>query len=243
MATTDIPEKTKRFRIEHRAAAISPSYDGRLHFAMLNVVLIGIVTVAITQLASPSLVEWATVPVTFLIANVAEYFGHRYPMHHAMWPLEKMCHRHAGLHHRFYTHVAMSADSPRDWSTVLFPPILLFFFLGVIATPLGILIFVVASSNAGFLFVATAASYFLLYEWLHLSYHQPDDSVVGRLGIVRVLRRHHQLHHDPSKMTRVNFNITFPVCDVVFGTMGSRSDRKRAGGDESESGAEPQTQE
>jgi len=218
-----IPEKTARFRAQHRSEAISPNYDGRVHLGVLNVVLLSVLAGALSQLSAVALHEWATVPLTFLIANVAEYFGHRFPMHRAMWPLEKMCHRHAGLHHRFFTDLAMSADSPRDWSTVLFPPILLFFFLGIVATPLGVVVFFVASSNAGFLFVATAASYFLLYEWLHLSYHLPTHSFVGGLGVVRWLRRHHQLHHDPARMTRVNFNITFPICDRLFGTTAPRT--------------------
>ena len=37
--------------------------------------------------------------------------------------------------------------------------------------------------------------------------------------MVRVLRRHHQAHHDLGLMQRWNFNITFPICDAVFGTL------------------------
>ena len=68
------------------------------------------------------------------------------------------------------------------------------------------------------LFIATAIGYFLLYEMLHLSYHLPPDSAVPRLPILRALRRHHALHHNPAQMTDGNFNVTFPICDSVFGT-------------------------
>jgi len=214
------PEKTERFRAAHREE-IGPRYDGRVHFAVLNLVLPSVIVASLARVAAPSLRELAIVPVAFVIANLAEYLGHRYPMHRAMWRLERLCHRHAGMHHRFFTHRAMRADSHRDWAAVLFPPVLLLFFLGAIATPIGVALFVFSSSNTGFLFVATAAAYFLLYEWLHLAYHQPDDSFVGRRAIVRVLRRHHMTHHDPARMTRVNFNITFPICDFVFGTNAS----------------------
>lgn len=212
-----LPEKTERFRVAHRVE-IGPRYDGRLHFATLNVVLPAVILGALSQVSAPTAREIAVVPIAFVIANLAEYLGHRFPMHRAMWPLERLCHRHAGMHHRFFTHLAMRADSHRDWAAVLFPPVLLLFFLGGIATPIGVALFAFSSSNTGSFFVATAAGYFLLYEWLHLAYHQPDDSFVGRRAIVRLLRRHHMTHHDPSRMTRVNFNITFPICDLVFGT-------------------------
>ena len=68
------------------------------------------------------------------------------------------------------------------------------------------------------MFAATAISYFLTYEWLHWSYHQPESSFVGRLWLVRRLRGHHTIHHDLRRMTEVNFNITFPIADAVFGT-------------------------
>src|SRR6266851_1915254 len=55
------------------------------------------------------------------------------------------------------------------------------------------------------LFVVTAMAYFLLYEWFHLAAH---------LGF----GRHHAAHHDPRAMTAHNFNITFPICDKLFGT-------------------------
>jgi sterol desaturase/sphingolipid hydroxylase (fatty acid hydroxylase superfamily) len=96
---------------------------------------------------------------------------------------------------------------------------MLFFFLGVVAAPVGGLLFLVASPNVAWLYVATAISYFLCYEWLHFAYHQPPQGLIGRLPFVAVLRRHHMRHHDPSLMSRWNFNITFPICDAVFGTI------------------------
>ena len=101
---------------------------------------------------------------------------------------------------------------------VLFPPVMLLFFLGGLATPIGLVFGLLISPNLGWLFAATAVSYFLLYEWLHWSYHQAEDSFVGRLALVRVLRRHHTVHHDLARMTIANFNITFPIADHIFGT-------------------------
>ena len=36
---------------------------------------------------------------------------------------------------------------------------------------------------------------------------------------MRRLRRLHTVHHDVSRMTRCNFNITFPICDRLYGTL------------------------
>ncbi len=43
------------------------------------------------------------------------------------------------------------------------------------------------------------------YQWFHLAAH---------LGF----GRHHAAHHDPRAMIAHNFNITFPICDKLFGT-------------------------
>ena len=41
---------------------------------------------------------------------------------------------------------------------------------------------------------------------------------MARLPLLSRLRRHHQAHHDPKRMGRYNFNITFPLCDRLLGT-------------------------
>jgi len=126
--------------------------------------------------------------------------------------------RHTEQHHRFFTDEAMSYEGRRDYKMVLFPPVMLIFFLGAIAAPVGGALFLVASRNVAWLYVATAMGYFLTYEWLHFCHHLPEDAWIARRRLLRKLRSHHQRHHDPSAMTACNFNITFPICDTLFGT-------------------------
>ncbi len=57
--------------------------------------------------------------------------------------------------------------------------------------------------------------YVVSYEWMHLSYHLPPESFVGRLALVRFMRRHHAIHHDPRIMQKWNFNVSVPLWDVV----------------------------
>ncbi len=206
------------FRAQHRAEHIGPRYNGWLHFATTSLGSLAAIGFAISRVHAPRFWELACIPVFFLIANLGEYFGHRGPMHHRRRGLGIIFERHTLQHHQFYRHDAMAADGPRDFQMVLFPPVMLVVFLGGLAAPIGLVFGLVVSPNLGWLFAATAVAYFLTYEWLHWSYHQPDESFVGRLALVRVLRRHHTIHHDLARMTRVNFNITFPIADALFGT-------------------------
>ena len=209
----DVAAYRERYRAEH----IGPRYSGWLHFATTSVVSLAAIGFAVSRVRAPRAWELAMVPVFFLIANLGEYFGHRGPMHHRRRGLAIIFERHTQQHHHFYRHDAMAAESPRDFQMVLFPPVMLLFFLGGLAAPIGLLLGLI-SANLGWLFAATAVSYFLTYEWLHWSYHQAELSFVGRLWLVRRLRGHHTIHHDLRRMTEVNFNITFPIADTVFGT-------------------------
>ena len=42
--------------------------------------------------------------------------------------------------------------------------------------------------------------------------------------MLRWMGRLHRRHHDPARMTRCNFNITWPIGDVLFGTLSLRDD-------------------
>jgi fatty acid hydroxylase family protein len=158
------------------------------------------------------------VPLTFLFANLVEYRGHRGPMHRRRRGLSLLFERHAQQHHRYFTHQAMSYEATRDFKMVLFPPVMLLFFLGALALPVGALLFLAASRNVALLYVATAMGYFLTYEWLHFCHHLPADGALARLPLLRRLRAHHRAHHDPALMNAWNFNITFPLADWLFRT-------------------------
>jgi hypothetical protein len=231
-----IPDHVGAFRAEHRARHIGPRYRGWLHFGTTTVGALAAIIVAVVMVDDPTPLELLAVPISFLITNFGEYLGHRGPMHHRRRGMTILFERHARQHHRFYTHDAMAAESPRDFQMVLFPPVMLVFFLGMLAFPIGALLHYAISPNVGWLFGATAMTYFLTYEWLHFAYHLPPDGWVGRRRLVQVLRRHHTHHHDQRRMTHTNFNITFPIADWVFGTI----DRPETSGiDQGVGAAEP----
>lgn len=218
MDTHTVPERVASFRESYRRQHVGPRYSGRGHFAFTSLASLGAIAFALSRLEAVRPLEWLTVPAVFLFGNVVEFLGHRGPMHHRRRGLGLLFQRHTEQHHRFFTHDALAYESHRDVKMVLFPPVLLLFFLGGIATPLAALCFALVTPNAGWLFAASAVGYYLSYEWLHFCHHLPPGHPVARLPLMQRLRRHHATHHDPSKMQRYNFNITVPLSDWLFGT-------------------------
>lgn len=218
MSAAPPPESVAKFRAEFRRAEPGRRYRGWAHFAFTSLGSLSVILLALSRLVEVRPLEWLTVPASFLVANGVEYFGHRGPMHHRTKGLGLVYQRHTQQHHHFFTHEAMAYESSHDFRMVLFPPVLLLFFLGGIASPLGALLFALGSPNVGWLFVATAMGYFLTYEWLHFCYHLPAGHALARVPLLARLRRHHLAHHDLRLMGRYNFNITFPLCDRLFAT-------------------------
>ena len=213
-----LPAPVASFREEYRARHIGARYSGVRHFLFTSLGSLSAIALALAFVRAPSALELLTVPVTFLFGNYVEYRGHKGPMHRPRRGLSLLFERHTRQHHRYYTHQAMSYEDTRDFKMVLFPPVMLLFFLGAVAAPIGAALFLIATRNVALLYVATAVGYFLSYEWLHFCHHLPDDSFAARVGVLRRLRAHHRAHHDPARMESWNFNISFPVCDWVLGT-------------------------
>jgi hypothetical protein len=214
-----LPDAVARFRAQYRADVIPHGYRGGLHaLATFGGGTLALVA-CLAQLHHVRPLEWLALPATLVYANLAEYAGHRWPMHHP-WPgLKAIYRRHAGQHHRFFTDAAMAVESARDLRALLFPPLLVAFFFGAFAVPVWFALAAWLSANVAWLFVASGLAYFLHYEVLHTAYHLPAAHPLARGALVRRLRRLHTAHHDPALMTRRNFNITWPLGDWLFGTL------------------------
>jgi hypothetical protein len=206
------------YREQYRRAHIGPRYSGRIHLAFVITFSLGGIALCIGQLDAVQPLEWLTLPLAFLYANLVEYAGHRWVMHRKVPGLGLVYKRHAGQHHRFFTDRHMALEGWRDCKVVLFPAVLMVFFFGAFALPLGLLLAWLSTANVAWLFVIVALGYYLNYELLHLAYHLPDASRLSRLPFLRRLRRLHHLHHDPTLMASKNFNITYPIGDWLFGT-------------------------
>jgi len=112
----------------------------------------------------------------------------------------------------------MALRSTKEFRLVLIPAAGV---LGIVlaAAPLAIVVSKVWSGSAGWLFLLTASLYMVTYEVLHLCYHAPANSFIGRLAFIKVMRAHHAKHHDPRLMQKWNFNVTVPLFDWIMRTI------------------------
>lgn len=108
--------------------------------------------------------------------------------------------------------------SSKDYKAVLFPISLILFFFGLIGIPTWFFVSWLFSNNVAWLFVITSIAYFLNYEWLYFAYHCAEDSWVMKVPGFKKLRQLHNHHHNQKLMAHYNFNITYPICDILFGT-------------------------
>jgi hypothetical protein len=215
----DINPVLHQFRQHYARNIRPPRYCGRWHITMVALiggsVLVGALWITFDNWQLSNL---AVIPVTVVIANGVEYLAHRGPMHRRVPWLGALHLRHSGRHHRYFNAQHMHFDTTADFHALLFPPVLLLFF-GGIAVAIGALSALFLPPAAAALFVATAVAYYLTYETLHFLYHVPPHWRVAGWPGVRWLARLHMLHHDPRHMQQHNFNIVFPLCDWLAGTL------------------------
>jgi len=195
-------------------------YSGVVHGSFVMAVCGAVIGFTVSRISEPSLLEWLTVPSTFIFANLFEYSVHRGPMHHRIPGFKFIFERHAVEHHRYYNHESMAFESERDLKMVFFPAAAcLVITLGSLG--LGWALGLLTSPNIGWFYAVTAVAYYFNYEILHFAYHTPLHWTRWLPGM-SLLRRLHTTHHDPSQMSRFNFNITYPIADWVFGSLSRR---------------------
>ena len=215
--TDELAGNTPGYRERVRDSYHSGWYNGYVFFGGANVLTLAALAVAaaLTEEVRPA--EWAILPVAFFVANLVEWLAHRGPMHRRTWWIPILFDRHTLVHHVYFPHDDMAVRDHREWLYVLFPAFAVVLVFAA-AAPLAVLAGLLFGWNAGCMFFIVAVGYYLLYEWLHLIYHFPEDSWIGRFRVVQTLRRHHLVHHHRRLMSHYNFNITFPIWDYLLGT-------------------------
>jgi NAD(P)-dependent dehydrogenase (short-subunit alcohol dehydrogenase family) len=214
------PEELQRYRSEYRSRRIPRLYSGSAHAAFTFSLLTGVAIFELARLRAPTLSDAWTPLIVLAVGNLVEYWGHRLPLHRRTPGLGRIFQIHTGEHHRFFSREEPFYESSRDFHTVLFP-----------AWAPGVLVGVLwgatwllgprLSVNAAALTVASGCLYFLMYELFHFSHHAGGLKLRPGSWLDR-MRTHHLLHHDPRLMSVANFNVTFPVSDLLFGTRSHR---------------------
>jgi hypothetical protein len=209
----------RRDVVRAEALAKAPRlYSPWVHLAFPSAVGIGLIVAALVLLEQPSGWELLTVPIVLVLVNFFEWHVHRNVLHRRTWPLDELFWRHTPEHHVIFVRDDMAMRSRREFRLVLIP------FYGILAIFVGSLpvtaaLWMLISPNVALLWVASTMAYTVAYEWLHLSYHLPRESRIGRSPLITKLRRHHAAHHAPEFMQRWNFNVTVPLADWILGTV------------------------
>jgi len=193
-------------------------YSPYLHLAATTGVGIATLVLALFFLHHVRPLELLAIPATLLLSNAVEWRAHKGVLHHRIRPIGILFDRHTPIHHKIYQHDSMAMKSAMEFREVLMPA------AGVAAivalsAPIAYAVARLLTPNCGWIALATSGIYVLAYELSHLSYHMPEDSVVGRWRVVRVLREHHRRHHHLALMQKWNFNVTIPLFDWLHGTV------------------------
>jgi hypothetical protein len=193
-------------------------YSPLAHLAFPTVVGLAIAWLALSRVHDLRAWELAFVPGFLLFGNIVEWHAHRGLLHRRVRFLEIFYVRHTPQHHAMFVANDMAMKDPRELKFVLLPA---YGILGLLAvtSPLTFFLVWLGQGNLAALWVASVVFYILSYEWLHMAYHLPHDSWLGRTRMLSILRRHHQTHHAPHLMQRWNFNVTVPLWDLIRGTV------------------------
>jgi len=196
---------------------IPRGYSALLHVTLTVGSGVAVLALAVVMIEELSLLELLVVPAMWIVANLGEWFAHKYILHKRVRGMTILYDQHTPRHHVVYPHDSMAIESTRELHLVLIPP------FGVAAITLSVSPWALAagylwSANAGWLVLVAVALYTVFYEVTHLLYHLPEDHFITRSAVVRFLREHHRRHHDPRLMQRWNFNVTVPLWDVILGT-------------------------
>jgi hypothetical protein len=201
-------------------ATIPGWYSPVLHLAVPTVVCLGLMIGAISRLRAPAPTDWLTIPLTLFMAFGFEWRVHKSVLHRRAPGIGLLYERHELAHHVIYTYDDMTMRSRREWWLVLMPAYAVVL-VALFNAPMTLGVAFAFGHDPACLYLATSMFFFLTYEWLHLAYHFPRDSAVGRLALVARLRELHARHHDPRLMKRWNFNVTVPVFDWLYRTVWS----------------------
>jgi hypothetical protein len=215
--TTGARADRDAFRAE-LMARIPRYYSPWLHLAAPSLSGVVVIAAMIALLHDLRPLQLLTVPAVWLISNAVEWRVHKNVLHHRLRGFAVLHDRHTPEHHRVFVREDMAMRSVREFRLVLIPAYGVASII-VMDLPLFLGLWWLGHHNVAALFLATSAFYVVSYELLHLSYHLPETHPLGRLALVRVLRRHHATHHEPKLMQKWNFNVTVPLWDLVRGTI------------------------
>jgi len=208
---------TYQFREQFRQK-IPKLYSGFFHLFFNFTVLLVSLVVPLTYIGELKTVELFIIPLVLFLGNVAVYVIHKYPLHRHSRLFKFAYTIHSKYHHVFFTDKVLVFDSSKDFYILFFPTWVV---AGFVLSYFPALYFIgpyFLSINSICLAMSMGSLYFLLYEILHFCSHLPETHPVLRIPGVRYMWEHHKAHHNPKLMASCNFNIVYPLMDILMGT-------------------------
>lgn len=218
LSSSPMNDRQHAYRAVYRQR-INGWYNGYLHVAMIYSIGALSLYYYIAHMQDIRWYEWLVVPVTFLVCNLFEWWLHTNVMHRPMrFPGARAIYqRHTLQHHQFFTETEMRFAGQHDWRVTFFPPYALIVFI-LMSIPGVFVLNALVGPNAGWLFITSTTSMYLIYEFMHFCCHVEEGAFVRYCPFVNTLRRHHFAHHNQSIMMERNMNLTFPIADWLMGT-------------------------
>jgi hypothetical protein len=210
-----------------KAEQIPAGFVPGKHIARTAILATTVLTVAgfVARDAPPA--AWLLIPAFWVFANFFEWTVHRFPMHRPLVP-RMMYRNHAQVHHTAFTDDSMAMSEPRELWLIMMPWYTIVLLL-VAVSPVAIIAALLGGLPLAGIFYIGAVTYFLCYEVVHALYHVAPERLarhgIRPHGLFARMRAHHARHHTLRRMAHVNFNVIFPLADLVLGTR-ERSDAK-----------------
>jgi hypothetical protein len=195
-------------------------YNPWLHLGITTVFGSTIMLIGALLLRDPGWGDLLFGLALLVFSNAFEWWIHKHFLHRRQKLMPVLYDEHTPRHHMVFVTDDMPIRSASEFRMVLIPPYgIVLAFAGLV--PVMVLIWtgtfglLPPRHNLAAVFAIETMFYIVSYEWLHLSYHLPETTFIGRLSLIRVLRRHHAIHHDPRLMQKWNFNVSLPLWDLV----------------------------
>lgn len=217
----NIPEPVRNKREKYRKFLVPRYYNGILHLTLTSFLSFGLGILCFSTIYKPDPWQYLIIPVMLILGNLTEYSLHRYPLHNSMKFISTLYGAHTLSHHFLFSEKAMEFEQVNDYKMALLSPILISLIVFGLILPVSFLVYFLTGLNGGLFFAGTSLFYMGSYEIFHFIYHIPEKNGINRLPLVSFMRRHHTLHHNQKKMQTTNFNIIFPLFDILFNTLES----------------------
>ena len=215
-------DRTRKFRIEFRQKQPATPKTRLFHLISIAVLVPGSIVLTLCELEQCGWGDLAFVLSTLVFGNWVIHLIHRYLLHVPVKYIQYPYQIHTLIHHQYFTESEYEFSELGELDVILFPVWFVFVLTLVISPLAGYGAVVYLGKNTALLLMMMINVNYLLYELVHFTSHLPESSWIHRIGFFRFMRRHHWLHHHKALMGRKNFDVTFPLFDILFRTWVTR---------------------